>query len=258
MIVHTNEHERLVARGTSYWDCFKGTDRRRTEIACMAWISQVTCGIWFGGNITYFLEQAGFPAEKAFNFGVGENCLGWVGTVLSWYLMTLFGRRTLFVGGMSVLFCILITIGFLGIPALSSGIGYTQGALLCLYVLTYDLTVGPTVYSIVSEIPSSRLRIKTVVIARNSYNIASICANELNAPILNPTAWNLRGKGGFVWCGFCFISLVWAFFRLPEPKGLSFEEIDLLFEHKIPARSFHKSVVDPYSADGNVVVGSGP
>lgn len=253
MMVHTNEHERLISEGTSYWDCFKGTDARRTEIACMVWISQVTCGIWFGGNISYFLEQAGFPDSRAFDFGVGENAIGFCGTVASWYIMTLFGRRTLFVTGMCTLFCILITIGFLGIPRLSSGIGYTQGALLCLYVFTYDITVGPTVYSIVSEMPSTRLRIKTVAIARNCYNIASICANELNAPILNPTAWNLRGKGGFVWCGFCLLSALWAIFRLPEPKGKTSEELDVLFENKVAAWKFSKTEVDPYGSTTNLV-----
>lgn len=253
MMVHTNEHERQITEGTSYWDCFKGTDRRRTEIACMVWISQVTCGIWFGGNITYFLEQAGFPPSKAFDFGVGENALGFCGTVASWYIMTVFGRRTLFVAGMTTLFFILITIGFLGIPQVNNAIGYTQAALLCLYIFTYDITVGPTVYSIVSEIPSTRLRIKTVAIARNCYNIASICANELNAPILNPTAWNLRGKGGFVWCGFCLLSAVWAFFRLPEPKGRSSEELDVLFENKVSAWKFSKTIVDPYGSTSNLV-----
>ncbi|ORX38048.1 general substrate transporter [Kockovaella imperatae] len=254
MMIHTNEHERQISEGTSYLDCFKGVDGRRTEIACMAWISQVTCGIWFGGNITYFLEQAGFDPKKSFDFGVGENALGFCATILSWYVMTRIGRRTLFVTGIWTLFTILCLVGFLGIPKLSPAIGYSQGALMCLYVLTYDLTVGPTVYTIVSEIPSSRLRIKTVVIARNAYNVASIVANELNAPILNPTAWNLRGKGGFVWCGFCLISAVWAYFRLPETKGLSYEELDILFENKVPAKSFKSSHVEAYQP-GEVVRG---
>ena len=307
MMIHTNEYERQLTQGTTYWDCFKGTNLRRTEIACMVWISQVTVSIFksisctrptigllglsnmllsrlshpcVGSQLTRkcsvesgsaetsptfsssewrcesalqtsFLitcYRAGFEAKKSFDFGLGENCLGWVGTVLSWFVMARVGRRKLFVIGMGTLFVILLAIGFLGIPKVSPAIGYTQAALLCLYVFTYDITVGPTVYALVSEMPSTRLRIKTVVIARNCYNIASICANELNAPILNPTAWNLRGKGGFVWCGFCFISFVWAYFRLPEPKGLIAEEIDILFEKKVAARKFHSVQVEAFVA----------
>lgn len=34
----------------------------------------------------------------------------------------------------------------------------------------------------------------------------------------NPTAWNLRGKIGFVWGPICFLCFIWAYFRLPEMK----------------------------------------
>lgn len=44
MIRSTNELEKAVSEGTSYLDCFRGTDLRRTEIACMAWVTQAFCG----------------------------------------------------------------------------------------------------------------------------------------------------------------------------------------------------------------------
>jgi SP family general alpha glucoside:H+ symporter-like MFS transporter len=44
MMVRTNEHEKAVSAGASYWDCFRGTDLRRTEIACVAWASQNLSG----------------------------------------------------------------------------------------------------------------------------------------------------------------------------------------------------------------------
>lgn len=40
MIVQTNEFERQAATGTSYLDCFRGTNLRRTEIACLVWMTQ--------------------------------------------------------------------------------------------------------------------------------------------------------------------------------------------------------------------------
>ena len=44
LMVYTNAVEAAMAINTSYTECFKGHDRRRTEIAVGAWISQVTCG----------------------------------------------------------------------------------------------------------------------------------------------------------------------------------------------------------------------
>lgn len=44
MIEHTNEMEKNMTEGTRWRDLFKGTDLRRTEIVCLAWIAQTTCG----------------------------------------------------------------------------------------------------------------------------------------------------------------------------------------------------------------------
>ncbi|KAJ5318346.1 sugar porter (SP) family MFS transporter [Penicillium atrosanguineum] len=258
LVCYTNELEKQSQEGTSYSDCFKGVNLRRTEIAVMAWVSQVFSGIWFGGSVTYFMEQAGLTAESAFNMGLGNNAVALVATMVAWGTMTRVGRRTMYLIGLTTCFVILITVGFMGIPLLTSHVdlGWASGALLMCFVIAYDLTLGPICYCLVAEIPSTRLRMKTAIIARNCYNVASICANFLvraldqravtivvtnnaqNYPILNPSAWNLRGKGGFIWCGFCFISLVWAYFRLPEPKGLSPAELDVLFEKKVSARKF--------------------
>ena len=247
LMIHTNEHEKSISAGLRYWDCFRGVDLRRTEIVSCVWMIQVFCGIWYGGNVVYFLEQAGFDATKSFDFGVGENAIAVCGTLCSWFVMQRVGRRTLYLWGLAILFVILVAIGFMGIPAAGPpAVGWASGALLVVFVFTYDITIGPVCYCLVSEIPSTRLRIKSVIIARNCYNVASIVANFLNPPILNPSAWNLRGKGGFIWCGFCLICFVWSYFRLPEPKGLTPPEMDVLFEQKVSARNFSKVKAEPF------------
>lgn len=40
----TNEHEKALSAGTTYFDCFKGIDLRRTEVACLTWACQNMCG----------------------------------------------------------------------------------------------------------------------------------------------------------------------------------------------------------------------
>lgn len=246
MMVVTNTHEELTRKGVTYWDCLRGVNLRRTEIVCCVWMIQVFCGVWYGGNVVYFLQQVGFSSGQSFDFGLGTNAIGWVGTVCSWFIMQRIGRRTLYVSGLAIMFTTLCIVGFMGIPHPSAGISYASTAMMIIFVFTYDLTVGPVGYCLVSEIPSTRLRIKSAVLARNSYNIASIIANFLNPPILNPTAWNLRGKGGFIWAAFCLLSLLWSFFRLPEPKGRTPAELDILFEQGVGARKFSKTHVEPF------------
>jgi SP family general alpha glucoside:H+ symporter-like MFS transporter len=59
MMVRTNQHELENQPGVSYFDCFKGSDLRRTEIAVIGWAVQVLSGSSFGNQGTYFFQQGG-------------------------------------------------------------------------------------------------------------------------------------------------------------------------------------------------------
>lgn len=69
--------------------------------------------------------------------------------------------------------------------------------------------------------------------------------------MLNPDAWNWKGKAGFFWGSLCSLCVLWAYFRLPEPKGRTYSELDVLFERNISARHFTKTEVDPFEAHLN-------
>lgn len=249
MIRSTNAMEKEWSEGVSYWDCFKGVDLRRLEIVCMTWSIQTLCGSTFMGYSTYFFEQAGLAPSNSFTMSIVMYVLGAIGTVTSWILMGHFGRRTMYLSGQGTMTLVLFIIGLLGlISPNNSGAQWAIGGMLLVYTFVYDATVGPVCYSLVSELPSTRLRQKTVVLARNAYNIIGIVTNILTPRMLNPTAWNWRAKTGFFWAGSCLICLAWTYFRLPEPKGRTYAELDLLFEQKVPARKFKTTVVDPFAS----------
>jgi len=44
---------------------------------------------------------------------------------------------------------------------------------------------------------------------------------------------------------------MWAFFRLPETKDRSYEELDLMFIADVPTRHFKKYQVDAFQMDKN-------
>lgn len=64
---------------------------------------------------------------------------------------------------------------------------------------------------------------------------------------MNPTEWNLKGYTGFIWGATTFLTLVWAYFRLPESKDRSFNEMDILFAKKLRAKDFSKQEVDAFN-----------
>lgn len=236
-----NIEKQLDQSGSTYLDCFRGTNLRRTEIASMVWVVQAFCGGTIMGYAPYFYEQAGFPVENSFKLTTGMFALGIVGNIIAWFLLRQFGRRTLYIWGQISMILILVLGGLVSvIPMQRKVVYWILGSILLVFTLLYNLTVGPTCYVLVAEVPSTRLRVKTVVLARLFYNIASIVNNVIVTRMLNPTAWNWKGRTCWPLAGTGLLCLIWMFYRLPETKGLTYVELDILFDKKAPTPKFRQ------------------
>lgn len=266
MIRTTNEMERQLAQSTTYLQCFRGIDLRRTEISCIVWLTQQYCGSALMGYSVQFLQRGGLDEENAINMSIGQYAMGAVGTILSWFVMGYVGRRKIYIWGIGVMIIVLMGIGCAGIPERlatndlegpqeenepledesAAAASWAIGSLIIVYTFVYDITVGPVCYALVAEIPSTRMKIKTVVLARNLYNLGAIVNNIIMPKMLLPTAWNWGAFTAFFWAGCSILLFIWCFFRLPEPMGRTFAELDVLFENKVSARKFHKTHVDQF------------
>ena len=80
LMQRTTNLEMEMFKGVSYWDCFKGTNLRRTEIACAAFLSQITDGGALAYSPTYFFEQAGISAVAAYDIALGGTGIAFIGT----------------------------------------------------------------------------------------------------------------------------------------------------------------------------------
>ncbi|KAJ5882347.1 Major facilitator superfamily domain general substrate transporter [Penicillium soppii] len=250
VMVYTNELEQEASQGATYLDCFRGYNLRRTEIACLTWGVQQICGTTLMNNSTYFFQQAGMDTSNAFNLTMAQYGIGFVGVFLAWSLMIHIGRRQLYLWGLFVLSILLFGIGVTGVIGPNHSAAYwASGALLLVFSFCYQVTVGTVCYSIVSEISSVRLRSKTISLARNGYNVCAIVSGIMTPYMINPTAWNWKAKAGFFWAGSCVLCFVWTFFRLPETKGRTYAELDILFERKVNARKFSTTSVNLFSRE---------
>ncbi len=108
LMIYTNEMEKQVASGTSYLDCFRGVELRRTEITCMTWIAQTLSGTVVGGLSTYFFVKAGISTDDSYSLGWGQSAIGAVGTIGSWFILNRIGRKTLMCSGMVVMFILMM------------------------------------------------------------------------------------------------------------------------------------------------------
>lgn len=291
MMVHTTALEEKTTSGASYWDCFKGHDLRRTEIVCMVWAIQNLSGNSFSNYSTYFLEQAGLSDSASYGFALGQYGMNMVGVFGAWFLMTMgIGRRSLYLYGLCGLCIMLFILGFLGLvpDAHRNEASIATGSIMLGWALCYQLTVGTVCYSLVAEVSSRRLQIKTVVLGRVMYIIVGIICSVLTPYMLNPSAWNWSNFAGFFWVSFlsfivhtykacmslisvriaqfvslttslqggiCFLCIIYTYFRVPEPTGRSFAELDMLFEQGVSARKFSSAKVNAFegSVDGSIM-----
>ncbi len=164
------------------------------------------------------------------------------------------GRRTLFLIGLSCLTVVYCIIGGLGIAQASHaspGQAWGIGALLLISSYVANSTIGPVSYTLVSEMPSSLLRSKTVAIARGSYAIINIAANVVTPYMLNSTAWNWQAQTGWFWGGACALGLAFSYFVIPESKDRTVAELDLLFERKTSARRFASTQISVAGLTGH-------
>lgn len=111
--------------------------------------------------------------------------------------------------------------------------------------LVYDLMLGPfCCYVLLAEVSSARLRGATVALSTVSCFIWSIVFAVAIPYAMDKDEANWGGKLGFLFAGLTLLCLVYCFFCLPETKGRTFEELDILFERKVPSRKFKKYQID--------------
>ncbi|KAL7807060.1 general substrate transporter [Trichoderma aethiopicum] len=244
MMRDTNRLEQKLKTDVSYRDCLTGANLRRTEIACLTLASQSLVGQPLAYNATYFFVQAGLSASDAYKMNFGNMGIAFVATCVSWLLMTHFGRRAVLLSGYSFLTLDLLLIGVLSFASNHSAAKWGQSALALVWLAVYSATVGPQTWAVASEVSATRVRAKTLSIAGVVYNIVNIVDNTIEPYLINPTEANLKGKTAFVWFGISFLVTVWAIFRVPETRGRTYGEMDVLFEKEVPAWRFGTAEVE--------------
>ena len=244
MMEHTNEAEKRMSEGRtndlSYQECFRGTNLRRTEIVCMIFMIQNLSGLPVIAFAAWFYRQIGFGESRSFNLTTGMHGLAILGAMFSILLMKHFGQRQLYLIGLSLQFVILMVAAVVSTLEETPRTLWATASMVYVFIFVFDSTIGPLTYTLVAEVPSTRLRVKSVALARVSYNLCSLVTNVIQQHMLNTLSWNWRGKSCYFWAGSCLCCFVYCFWRLPETKGLTYLELDLLFEKRAPARKFKK------------------
>lgn len=234
----TLEEVRQETEGVTYLECFRASNLRRTIISIAPLSVQQFTGIVFAASYsTYYTELAGYSTSASFKLQIVQQVLSMIGNVISWYLIDKAGRRNLTIYGTAGITVILWVMGGL---ATGGSPGELKGtvAMILLYCFFYNVSIGATSYTILTEVSTARLRAKTIAIGLALQNCFSVMWSFVLPYLFNPDKANLGGKVGFIFGGLCFPCIAFLWWFLPETKGRTYEELDEMFMKGISPRAF--------------------
>ncbi|KAI6284790.1 hypothetical protein MCOR27_002552 [Pyricularia oryzae] len=226
-----------MSNGT-FKETFEGANRRRTLIVIGTNMLLHLTGLSFITNYgTIFIQMQ--DAFNPFSIKIITSVLTVVECILSQFLVDFVGRRPLMLFG-SIwqtlgLFC-MGALGTVNNPPLSIRNGII--ALMPLFQAGFNIGWGAHMHVVVAEIPTLRLRDKTYAMGA-ACNIAVQFLTSFSVPYLIYAQYaGLGSKVGFVFGGFCLLSVLFTWFFIPECTGKTLEEIDQLFIAGVSIRDF--------------------
>ncbi|XP_074734608.1 solute carrier family 2, facilitated glucose transporter member 2 [Strix uralensis] len=202
--------------------------RQAVIVALMVQISQQFSGInaifYYSTNI---FERAGVDQPVYATIGVGV--VNTVFTVISVFLVEKAGRRSLFLAGLMgmLISAVAMTVGLVLLSQFA-WMSYVSMVAIFLFVIFFEVGPGPIPWFIVAELFSQGPRPAAIAIA----GFCNWACNFIVGMCFQYIA-DLCGPYVFViFAALLLVFFLFAYFKVPETKGKSFEEIAAVFRRK--------------------------
>lgn len=263
-IVANEEFERGLMPAASWaksWlHCFTGSlwhsksNLRRTILGTSLQMMQQWTGINFIFYYsTPFLKSTG-AINNTFLMSLIFTLVNVCSTPLSFWTVERFGRRTILIwGALGMLICefivaiVGVTIGFNhthinpadasktladNIPAVNA-----QVAFIAIYVFCFASTWGPGAWIVIGEIFPLPIRSRGVALSTASNWLWNTIIAVITPYMVGEHKGNLMSSVFFIWGGLCSCAFVYAYFLIPETKGLTLEQVDQMLDETTPRTS---------------------
>ncbi|KAJ4505100.1 hypothetical protein HRR83_005922 [Exophiala dermatitidis] len=263
-IVANEEYERALipdAGWLSSWlNCFKGSlweqksNLRRTILGTSLQMMQQ----WTGVNFIFyystpFLQSTG-AIDNEFLMSLIFTLVNVCSTPISFWTVERFGRRPLLVWGA---FGMLICQFLVAIIGVTVGFNYThpdptdpdktlannvsavsaQIAFIAIFIFFFASTWGPGAWIMIGEIFPLPIRSRGVALSTASNWLWNTIIAVITPYMVGEEHGNMKSSVFFVWGGLCTAAFVYAYFLVPETKGLTLEQVDHMMEETTPRTS---------------------
>ncbi|CAG8957307.1 hypothetical protein HYFRA_00010730 [Hymenoscyphus fraxineus] len=261
-IVANEEYERSIIPDTgalsSWAQCFSGSlfeqksNIRRTILGTSLQMMQQ----WTGVNFIFyystpFLQSTG-AIDNTFLISLIFTLVNVFSTPISFYTVEKFGRRPLLVwGALGMTICqfivaiVGVTVGFNHTHVGEDGLNIAnnisavnaQIAFIAIFIFFFASTWGPGAWVLIGEIFPLPIRARGVGLSTASNWLWNTIIAVITPYMVGEEYGDLKSSVFFVWGGLCTCAFVYAFFLVPETKGLSLEQVDRMMEETTPRNS---------------------
>ena len=256
-IIANHEYEMSVVPQTSYlgsWAaCFSGklsnpaSNARRSFVGIAIQMMQQLTGInfifYFG---PVFFQQLG-SIDNPFLIGLVTTLVNVCSTPASFVMVEKLGRRNILIWGAAGMVIMQFIVGAIGATAGKNTPDHPANpnatramiAFICLNISVFATTWGPAAWIVIGEIFPLTIRSRGVGLSTAS-NWFWNCIIGVITPYLvadRPDSAKLGSNVFFMWGSLCVISFLFAYFFVPETKGLTLEQVDKMLEETTPRNS---------------------
>ncbi|KAF9232435.1 putative glucose transporter rco-3 [Melanogaster broomeanus] len=271
-IIANAEYERKAIPITGYFSswmhCFSGSlwvgssNLRRTILGTSLQMMQQ----WTGVNFIFyfstpFLKSTG-AISNSFLISIIFTLVNVLSTPISFWTIERVGRRPLLVwGAFGMLVCqflvaiIGVTVGFNkthvegtatianNIPAVNA-----QIAFIAIFIFFFASTWGPGAWVVIGEVFPLPIRSRGIALSTASNWLWNTIITVITPYMVNPDQGNLRSSVFFIWGTLCTCAWIYAYFLIPETRGLSLEQVDRMLEETTPRTSAKWRATTTYAA----------
>jgi sugar porter (SP) family MFS transporter len=260
-IVANAEFERKIVQSETYFgswaNCFTGSiwearsNLRRTILGTSLQMMQQ----WTGVNFIFYYSTPFLKSTNAisntFLISLIFTLINVLSTPISFWTIERFGRRSLLIwGALGMLICQFIvaivgdTVGFNHTHSVN-GSDYAdnitavnaQIAFICIYIFFFASTWGPGAWVVTGEIFPIRIRSRGIGLSTASNWLWNTIIAVITPYMVGEDKGNLKSNVFFVWGCLCTCAFAYAYFLIPETKGLTLEQVDRMFEETTPRTS---------------------
>ncbi|OJJ04809.1 hypothetical protein ASPVEDRAFT_54910 [Aspergillus versicolor CBS 583.65] len=259
-IVANNEYEmQMIPQGgyfATWFNCFRGSiwspnsNLRRTILGTSLQMMQQ----WTGVNFVFYFGTTFFTTLKTikdpFLISMITTIVNVFSTPISFYTMEKIGRRPLLLwGALGMVICQFIVAIAGVVDGQNPQTVSAQISFICIYIFFFASTWGPGAWVVIGEIYPLPIRSRGVALSTASNWLWNCIIAIITPYMVDSDKGYLQSKVFFIWGSLCACAFVYAYFLIPETKGLTLEQVDKMMEETTPRTSSKWKPHSTFAAD---------